>query len=116
MECVNEVRLVGFLDDKSVRPAGKAIVANFTIFIKGDKFNQWVKCESWDGGVQANLDELEKGAYVEACGEIRNSSWADKKTGEKKTVTRVQCSSLVRKDGLQGPKHAEIDSSDGVPF
>lgn len=90
MEHTNKVHLIGEIsDDPMERTVGAGSkVASLSIVTRMGKSTTYHKCTAWDE--LANVaSTMRKGDLVELLGYLKNESWVDKKTGEKKYATKV---------------------------
>ena len=58
-----------------------------------DKFEsstEFVPCEAWDTGAERIVKVLQKGDPVLLRGSLKQNSWTDKESGQKKSVLRVR--------------------------
>jgi single-strand DNA-binding protein len=85
------------------------MVANLTLAVnrmKRDEDPDWFNLEIWGKQAQVAADYVRKGSLIGVIGSVRNESWTDRTTGEKKykTVVRVDRLELMgsKKDGEQG--------------
>lgn len=129
MSSVNKVILVGRLGkDPELRSTpGGASVAKFSLATdeqwkdaKGErqKRTDWHNVQVWGKPAEAVEKFLKKGSLVYVEGSIRNESWEDKNSGEKKYSTSINAQRVqfleTRKD-TEGTKAVQEDDED-VPF
>ena len=107
MVSVNKVILVGIMTkDPEVTQLNSSVsIAKFTLAMnhiyKEKKEAFFADCEVW--GKQAEIVEkyATKGGVVYVEGRLRNDTWEDKQTGQKKSRTKIVCDKiqLLRKGG-----------------
>ena len=85
------------------------MVANLTLAVnrmKRDEDPDWFNLEIWGKQAQVAADYVRKGSLIGVIGSVRNESWTDRTTGEKrsKVVIRVDRLELMgsKKDSEQG--------------
>ena len=84
------------------------MVANLTLAVnrmKRDEDPDWFNLEIWGKQAQVAADYVRKGSLIGVIGSVRNESWTDRTSGEKKykTVVRVDRLELMgsKKDSEQ---------------
>ena len=84
------------------------MVANLTLAVnrmKRDEDPDWFNLEIWGKQAQVAADYVRKGSLIGVIGSVRNESWTDRTTGEKrsKVVIRVDRLELMgsKKDSEQ---------------
>lgn len=121
---VNCVVLSGRLGkDPELRstPGGKSVVC-FSLAVDdgwGDKKKtSWFYVEAWDKTAEAIARMVSAGKRVAVVGSLQEDTWADSKTGEKRSRLKVIARNVDIIDfneKNQGDGHGEI-SDDDIPF
>ena len=101
-------------------------VAKFTVAVAGrtrDDETLWWNVEVWGKQAQIAADYVRKGSLVGITGSIKQDSWVDRTTGEKRTKLVVNCRQLdlmpgKRVDGQGQPADSwgGEPSEEEVPF
>jgi single-strand DNA-binding protein len=91
------------------------MVANFTLAVnrmKRDEDPDWFNLEIWGKQAQVAADYVRKGSLIGVIGSVRNESWTDRTTGEKrsKVVIRVD-----RLELMGSKKDSEQESGEWAP-
>jgi single-strand DNA-binding protein len=135
---INEVRLAGRLTrDAELKylPSGTAI-ADFSVAVskrrKGEdgKYTEqvaFIDVAAWGKLAEFCGAQLRKGAAVYVAGELRQDSWEDRESGQKRSKTKVTASSVQtlewpdrddkprRETGISGGPATDDDDGD-MPF
>jgi single-strand DNA-binding protein len=77
-------------------------VANFTVAVAGrsrDDEPLWMNVEIWGKQAQIAADYVRKGSLVGITGSVKQDSWTDRTTGEKRTKLVVNCQNLTLMGG-----------------
>jgi single-strand DNA-binding protein len=134
---VNRVTIAGYLGrDPELRhtPKGSA-VCNLNVAVtrrwKDEVGTQkeettWVGCTAFGKQAETLAQYLKKGSCIYLEGRLKNDSWDDKKTGEKRTKTgvvidgfqfvgKLEGSAALAKPSTQ-PEPAAASETDDIPF
>jgi single-strand DNA-binding protein len=83
--------------------SGSAVI-NFSVAVKGQyktkagdekETTSFIECVKWTSDPDSYADVIKKGSPVTVIGSLEQQSWDDKKTGAKRSVTRVKADSVV---------------------
>lgn len=97
-----------------------------------DKFEtstEFVPCEAWDTGAERIAKVLQKGDPVRLEGSLKQNSWTDKDSGQKKSVLRVRVEHFKKLARFTKPtdevasdesepevEAASVQGGDDIPF
>ena len=133
MKSLNEVKLIGRMgkDPELRSTGGGTLVANLTLATddrRKDAAGNWIDQTDWHNltafGRTAEIirDYTQKGFRLYVSGKLKQESWDDKKTGEKKYRSVIIVNDLVLLDGKKDDRPApsapaaEDDDESGIPF
>ena len=112
---MNSVNLIGRLgQDPEVKYfESGSVVSEFSLAVSGwngkEKTTNWINCKAWGKTAQAVADFARKGEMLGVCGELRQESWTDRTTGEKKSKLVVVATSV---DFSSKPKQQTEQAND----
>ncbi|MGA1256069.1 MAG: single-stranded DNA-binding protein [Candidatus Nanopelagicaceae bacterium] len=88
MNSVNLVGRIGQEPEVKYFQSG-SVVCEFSLAVSSwngqEKVTNWIPCKVWGKTAQAVADFARKGEMLGISGEIRQETWTDKTTGEKKS-------------------------------
>lgn len=93
-------------------------VAKFTVAVAGrtrDDETLWWNVEVWGKQAQIAADYVRKGSLVGITGSIKQDSWVDRTTGEKRTKLVVNCQKLTLMSSKRDDGQGQADSWGGEP-
>lgn len=122
---INRVSITGRLTrDPELRQSSKGTyVLGFSVAVNGRRKNaqtgEWedeatfVDCVQFGHGADRLAERLSKGSKVAVDGRLRQSTWEDRQTGQRRSKLEVVCNEV----DLMGAKPQEPDVYDGdIPF
>lgn len=72
----------------------------------------WLNCEIWDDLARQHGAKLVKGAALQAAGNVVQSQWLDKNTGEQRKMQRLRITALLSNERLAALLAAFAPSSE----
>lgn len=89
-----------------------------------DEQTNFIQCEAWDSGADYLVNNFVKGEKILVEGSLRQNSWVDKKTEEKKSMVIIRVEKFekmgkfekkVQKDEVPPKEEEKDDESSGAP-